>query len=202
MDYIYDTDIEQKYDIGGHALFLYRAVREVIPTNSVVLDVGCNSGAIGRLLMQEKNVICYGVDVNPQLVIRAINKGIFAKLTYFSKGIFEKPGVAEKLPWPDNNFDAVILLEILEHVYDADKVLKEATRVTKLGGIITGSVPHPKGQAGAKGFVKHKYHARVVDKTKLKKLLGQYLKKIEIKNIYTDPDITGLPNWLWFSGKK
>lgn len=189
--YDYDTDFERKYEVGSTNYFLYSAVEDIIPPDSIILDVGCNSGVIGRLLMQSKNIVCYGIDVCPDLVLRAIMKGILAKI-----------GKAECLPWRDNYFDATILLEILEHVYDAQKVLDEAARVTKKGGIVTGSVPHPRGQAGAKGFLRHKYHARVFNERSLKKLLKKYLKKVEIKNIYTDPDITGLPNWIFFQGIK
>lgn len=191
IDYEYDTDLEGKYQVGGHALFLYRALKDVITPNSVVLDIGCNSGAIGRLLMADKNVICYGIDVAPEMARRAALKGIFVRI-----------GKAEHLPWPDNNFDATILMEILEHVYDPEMVFNEAVRVTKEGGIVTGSVPHPRGEAGAKGFRRHKYHARVFDKASLKQLLKTKLRKIEIKSIYTDPDLTALPNWLFFYGRK
>lgn len=191
MDYEYDTDMAKKYTPGGHALYLYRAVKYAISEDSVVLDIGCNSGAIGRLLIKEKNIVCYGIDVNPLLILRAAGKGILAHI-----------GKAEHLMWPNNYFDAVILLEILEHVYDDKVVFDEAIRVLKPQGILTGSVPHPRGEAGSKGVYGHRYHARVYDKNGLKKLLKLGLQKIEMKNIFMDPDITGLPNWIWFKGVK
>lgn len=189
--YDYDTDLEGKYRIGAVTYLLFRAVESVIPTNSIILDIGCNSGVIGRILMEKKNVVCYGIDIASWLIQRAIIKGVLAKI-----------GKAEALPWQDNYFDATILLEILEHVYDPEKVLNEAIRVTKKGGIVTGSVPHPRGIAGSKGFHWHKYHARVFDKRSLKKLLKKQLKKIQIRNIYCDPNLSGLPNWMWFCGRK
>lgn len=191
IDYEYDTALEGKYQVGGHALFLYRALKDVIPQNSAVLDIGCNSGAIGSLLMADKNVVCYGIDVTPEMVRRAALKGVFVRI-----------GRAEHLPWEDNKFDATILMEILEHVYNPKVVFNEAVRVTRQGGIVTGSVPHPRGEAGAKGFRRHKYHARVFDKATLKELLKSGLRKIEIKSIYTDPDLTSLPNWFFWRGEK
>jgi len=189
--YAYDTDQEGKYVIGGHALYLYRAVKDAIPEDSMILDIGCNSGAIGRLLMKDRNVVCFGIDISPVMVLRAAAKGIFVHC-----------GKAEHLSWTDNYFDAVLLMEILEHVYDDKVVFIEAMRVLKQGGILIGSVPYPKGQAGSKGCHRHPYHARVYDKRSLKKLLKMGLKDIEIKNILTDPDITGIPNWMFFKGIK
>lgn len=191
LNYAYDTDMERKYEPTGQNYLLYVTIRDAIPDNSIILDVGCNSGAIGRLLMMEKCVVCYGIDVSPELTVRAVLKGILAK-----------SGKAEELPWSDDHFDVIILMEILEHVYDAQKVLDEAVRVVKPEGIVVGSVPHPKGQAGAKGFINHAYHARVFDKKSLKKLLKSKLTKVEIKDIYVNPDITGLPNWMFFRGVK
>jgi len=189
--YDFDTDLENKYQVGGHALFLYRALKDIIPENSLVLDVGCNSGAIGRLLIADRNIVCYGIDVCPELVRRACLKGIFAKV-----------GKAEHLPWENNKFDVTILMELLEHVYNPSVVFNEAVRVTKQDGIVTGSVPHPRGEAGAKGYKSHKYHARVYNKVYLKQLLKSKLRKIEIKSIYTDPDLLGLPNWFFWRGIK
>ena len=45
------------------------------------------------------------------------------------------------LPFPNNYFDCVILGEVLEHVKEPEKLLKEAERVLKPKGLIIGTVP-------------------------------------------------------------
>lgn len=45
------------------------------------------------------------------------------------------------IPFPDNCFDIVCLMEVLEHVYDPPQALIEIYRVLKLGGILIFSVP-------------------------------------------------------------
>lgn len=49
---------------------------------------------------------------------------------------------AHALPFPDNIFDRALLLEVLEHVHDPEKVMSEASRVTKVGGFVIVSMPY------------------------------------------------------------
>lgn len=50
-------------------------------------------------------------------------------------------GDAHKLPFPDGSFDTVILLEVLEHLSEPRRALKEARRVLVHGGRIVISTP-------------------------------------------------------------
>jgi len=55
-----------------------------------------------------------------------------------------KPDVladAKKLPFRSNSFDIALLIQVLEHVDSPDKVIKEAARVLKPGGVLILSVP-------------------------------------------------------------
>ena len=45
------------------------------------------------------------------------------------------------MPFPDNNFDSVFLMEVLEHVHSPHKAISEIYRVLKPGGILVFSVP-------------------------------------------------------------
>lgn len=45
------------------------------------------------------------------------------------------------MPFPDNSFDAVFLIEVLEHVHNPPKALSEISRVLKPGGTLIFSVP-------------------------------------------------------------
>ena len=105
-----------------------------VKPGALVLDVGCNGGAIGIQLMKKK---CYvkGVDLVEHLVEKAKKRGIFAEV-----------GQAEDLSrYPDNSFDSVICAEVLEHLYDPIPAVKEAYRVLKPGGSYIVTVPHIKG---------------------------------------------------------
>jgi SAM-dependent methyltransferase len=50
-------------------------------------------------------------------------------------------GDAHVLPFSENTFDAVLLLEVIEHVSSPETVVKEATRCLKNGGLLFLSAP-------------------------------------------------------------
>lgn len=103
-----------------------------IPDGSTVLDVGCNSGAFLRRLSEGKRgITAKGVDVSESVVAIAKEKGLDVSL-----------GDGESLPFPDASFDYVVLMEVLVHVHEPLKMLKEIRRVLKKDGVLIGSCPH------------------------------------------------------------
>lgn len=160
-----------------------------IPKRSKVLDIGCNSGGMGLYI---KNVGCdvYGVDISKNLVSEAKRKGIKAILSN-----------AEELPFHNNNFDAVVMGEIIEHVLDVKSFMKEAMRVLKMGGVIVGSTPHENGRWGLHTIGICKEHIRCFTKSTLKGFLK--------KHFISDIGITTLtlkgeknPDFYIFWGRK
>lgn len=93
------------------------------------LDLGCGDGLLLSLL-KEKGIIGKGLDISEEGVGKARAKG-------FDVSVFD---FSSKLPFPDNSFDVVISLDVLEHLYDPENLLKEARRVSK--GSVIISVPN------------------------------------------------------------
>jgi SAM-dependent methyltransferase len=50
-------------------------------------------------------------------------------------------GNALDLPFPDGAFDRVIVSEVLEHIWDDERVLREIARVLRPGGRVAATVP-------------------------------------------------------------
>lgn len=84
-----------------------------------ILDIGCGAGLYVDYLVSQ-GFDAYGLDFVGQFIQEAKKS---------KKGIFVK-GEAEKLPFKDNEFNTIILFNILEHGDDW-KLLGEAKRVTK-----------------------------------------------------------------------
>lgn len=97
-----------------------------------ILDVGCGSGALDRMLARRfagANPIV-ATDVNPFLLREA---AALAAEDGVADRIVFRDGNAERLPFPDATFDHAFTVTVLEEC-DADLALRELFRVVKPGG--------------------------------------------------------------------
>jgi 2-polyprenyl-6-hydroxyphenyl methylase/3-demethylubiquinone-9 3-methyltransferase len=94
-----------------------------------VLDLGCAGGFMAEALA-ERGARVSGIDP-AQGVIEAAKR--HAKSSNLD--ITYDVGVGEDMPYPDNHFDTVVCVDVLEHVGDLTQVLSEVARVLKPGGL-------------------------------------------------------------------
>ncbi|ALM75402.1 class I SAM-dependent methyltransferase [Thermococcus barophilus] len=97
------------------------------------LDIGCGMG-ISTFALEELGFEVIGIDLQEELIEKA--KKISEELGY--KAEFRVMD-AKKLDFPDESFDLVALLgNSLPHlnIYDFDKIVQEAFRVLKPGGVL------------------------------------------------------------------
>lgn len=94
-----------------------------------VLDLGCAGGFMAEALAQ-KGAQVTGIDPAAQAIAAAKNHAAQNDLT-----ITYDVGVGESLPYGDASFDALVCVDVLEHVADVSKVVSEIARVLKPGGI-------------------------------------------------------------------
>lgn len=102
-----------------------------IPDGSRVLDLGCAFGFGTRL--PARRFKTYGHDLSAPYIERA--RRSLPDVTF-------TVGPADSVPYPDAFFDAVLLLDVLEHVPDDAAVLREIARVLRPGGTLILSVPN------------------------------------------------------------
>lgn len=98
-----------------------------------VLNVGCGDGHYNIFLANRFKEV-YGIDVNPTDIA-------IAKKVYHQKNIMYFIASATSIPFPDNHFDRVVCIEVLEHVKDHKQAIREIARVLKPGGIGIVTVP-------------------------------------------------------------
>jgi 2-polyprenyl-6-hydroxyphenyl methylase/3-demethylubiquinone-9 3-methyltransferase len=103
--------------------------RHIDWNGKAVLDLGCAGGFMAEALTG-KGANVAGIDPAAQAVAVAT-----ARAKQMEQAIQYDVGVGEGLPYPDNHFDAVVCVDVLEHVGDLAKVLAEVARVLKLSGL-------------------------------------------------------------------
>lgn len=97
-----------------------------------LLDVGCGEGFIIDFV-RNRVTKTYGLDKSVKCLKRAANKGIITKCIDLDN---------ERIPYGDNYFDVVICLDVIEHIRDPIKLLKDIFRVLKLEGKLILSAPN------------------------------------------------------------
>lgn len=106
-----------------------RGADRSLPRETRVLEVGCGTGAIARMLAQDPRVReVVGVDPSPLLVAKARHLAVGEKRLRFDVA----DGTA--LSFGASSFDTVILHRVLSHVPRPEQVLDEAARVLRPGG--------------------------------------------------------------------
>lgn len=98
-----------------------------LPKGAAVLDVGCGTGEHLKRA-QSHGLVATGLEPAPGMLKVARSSVPEARL---------KQGVATELPFEDEQFDAILQIEVLRylHIDDIRKALRESRRVLKPGGI-------------------------------------------------------------------
>lgn len=97
--------------------------------DQAVLDLGCAGGFMAEALA-ERGATVTGIDPAAKAIEAAI-----AQARKTASNISYEVGVGEALPYAKDSFDAVVCVDVLEHVADLHKVLAEVARILKPGGL-------------------------------------------------------------------
>ncbi len=99
-----------------------------------VLDVGCGAGGTS-LALAERGASVTAMDFDPKRV--AALRQIATRLP-----LRVKKGNAQALDFPDEAFHCVVLQDVLEHLPQPDRALREVNRVLRPGGYVYVSTPN------------------------------------------------------------
>ena len=96
-----------------------------------VLDIGCYVGELG-VLLKSRLYDYYGVDIDKTALEQASSKGLKVKFCDLDK---------QDIPFK-MKFDYVVLLDVLEHLHDPEKILKKVKKVLNKNGKLIVSLPN------------------------------------------------------------
>lgn len=134
----------------------FETLRSLNLQNKKILDLGCGNGTDMKYYQYRFSKNVYGVDASEKLLLEARGKNLNVELGYF-----------DKIPYLDNQFDAVLSKYALQTVAELSSTYKEASRVLKSKGKFVFMVVHPLRQ-----FMEKKTnHKNYFDKTLVKSIL-------------------------------
>ena len=108
-------------------------IAKLVPEGARVLDLGCGDGALLDLLRRERGCTGYGIEIADAIVLACVQRGVDVIQLNLDQGlsIFE-----------DNSFDVVLQVDTLQHLRNAETMLRETARVGKLGIVAFPNFAH------------------------------------------------------------
>lgn len=133
-----EKDYEKKYHQLEVDYWWFVARRDIIkrilkkyPKDSKVLELGCSGGILIKELNEGGFTNVYGLDISKEAIGTARERGV--------KNV--KVADAVKTGYKDKEFDIIIASDILEHIEDENKAVKEWKRLLKPNGTLIVFVP-------------------------------------------------------------
>ncbi|HVG27687.1 MAG TPA: class I SAM-dependent methyltransferase [Acidobacteriaceae bacterium] len=138
----------------GQTSWVTSAESDLIPvllnltTDSSVLEIGCGSGGYAIFVAERHGSRVHGLDANPHAIASAHQLSAASPVHALLR--FDQCDVSEPLPFADATFDAAFANDVLCHIPDRPRLLKELFRILRPGArllfsdalIIGGVISH------------------------------------------------------------
>jgi len=110
-----------------------RAIAQLVPQGARVLDLGCGDGTLLAYLQAERGCTGYGIEYNDDNVLACVRRGVNVLQLNLEDGlaIFE-----------DNSFDMVLQIDTLQHLRNAEVMLRETARIGRQGIVAFPNFAH------------------------------------------------------------
>ncbi|MFZ4624807.1 MAG: methionine biosynthesis protein MetW, partial [Rhodoferax sp.] len=101
-------------------LQIQQALAALVPIGSTVLDLGCGDGAMLAHLQQTRSCTGYGIEIDDANLLACVKRGVNVIQLNLEEGLsmFE-----------DASFDVVLQIDTLQHLRNAEVMLRETVRV-------------------------------------------------------------------------
>lgn len=110
-----------------------RLIARLVPEGSRVLDLGCGDGALLELLQRERGCSGYGVEIADGNVLQCIRHGVDVIQLNLDEGL---------AMFDDASFDVVLQIDTLQHLRNAEVMLRETARVGRIGIVAFPNFAH------------------------------------------------------------
>lgn len=100
------------------------AIAQLVPQGAHVLDLGCGSGELLAYLQQHRGCTGYGVELDDAGVLACVQRGVDVIQLNLDQGL---------ALFADASFDVVLQIDTLQHLHNAETMLRETVRVGRMG---------------------------------------------------------------------
>jgi methionine biosynthesis protein MetW len=114
-------------------LALHQRLAQMVPQGAHVLDLGCGDGALLAHLKATRGCTGYGVEIDDDNVHACIARGVNVIQANLDQGL---------AMFRDQSFDVVLQIDTLQHLRNAEVMLRETVRVGQLGIIAFPNFAH------------------------------------------------------------
>ncbi|MFN3569144.1 MAG: methionine biosynthesis protein MetW [Polaromonas sp.] len=101
-----------------------RLIARLVPPGSRVLDLGCGDGAMLDHLVRERGCTGYGVEIADANIQACVARGVNVIQLNLDEGL---------AMFGDASFDVVLQIDTLQHLRNAEIMLRETARVGRTG---------------------------------------------------------------------
>lgn len=109
------------------------ALAELVPRGARVLDLGCGDGAMLAYLQHSRGCSGYGIEIADANLLACVKRGVNVIQLNLDQGLtlFE-----------DASFDVVLQVDTLQHLRNAEVMLRETVRVGRFGIVAFPNFAH------------------------------------------------------------
>jgi methionine biosynthesis protein MetW len=114
-------------------LSIMQSIARLVPPGSRVLDLGCGDGALLAHLQATRGCSGYGVEIDDTKLLACVQRGVNVLQFNLDEGL---------AMFGDNSFDVVLQIDTLQHLRNAEVMLRETARVGRLGIVAFPNFAH------------------------------------------------------------
>ena len=112
---------------------IQHAIAALVPKGSRVLDLGCGDGALLAHLQATRGCSGYGVEIDDANVLACVKRGVNVIQLNLDQGL---------AMFDDASFDVVLQIDTLQHLRNAEVMLRETVRVGRVGIVAFPNFAH------------------------------------------------------------
>lgn len=173
---------EENYWFQRHVVAYLEARRRV--TGLRVLDAGCGEG-YGTALLAATAREAVGIDLEHSVIERAAD--LYPRASFHAGNLVD-------LPFDDGSFEAVVSLQVIEHIHTPQRFLAECARVLAPGGSLMIATPNrltfsPNG-------IRNPFHTFEFAAAELSRAIAKHFGSVEIVGVFHGFRISALERVL------